>query len=671
MIGINLGGRYELLELIGEGGMAVVYKAHCQVLDRIVAVKILKDEFSKDAGFVEKFRTEALAAAQLSHPNIMSIYDVGQDNDVYYIVMEYIEGMNLKELIRADAPFTIAQAINVASMVLDGLHQAHERGIIHRDIKPQNIIITNDGVAKVADFGIAKATTKKTITFNGDIIGSVHYIAPEQAKGEPVSRATDLYSTSCIIYEMLTGRMPFDAESTITVALKHIHELPLPPHEINPDIPRELEAIIMRAMDKDPALRYGTAQDMRMALVDFYRRAYPEEERFRTDGERLDMLSFNGNKKYQIPDKKKKHKLRKSSVIIIVLAIVGVLSGYLYSNGGLFGEETEVPDVQGLITKEAEEKLRDYNLKMKVISQANDNEVEEDHVIRQDPAPESKVKAGRVVEVVISKGKETMPIPSVVGLMRDDAENMIKTAGFNVGEIYPAFDDKYPENSVVSQAPDATSTAVRGTAVDLRISRGKTPSKVKVPNLVNYPLETAKMLLENSKLDLGEVTREENAEYDVDRISGQSIAMDTMVDENTKIDITLSNGAPKKTQPDTPDGSDNTSGSNSGDNSGNGNNSSSNSNNPSNNNSGSGNNAATNGTQNLGPVITRTLEFTLPDDNNSYQVQIKVKDAQGEKVMYNQQRKGGDLVAVAVSFYKSCNAEVTLNGIFYKSFQLQ
>ncbi|MDR1159137.1 MAG: Stk1 family PASTA domain-containing Ser/Thr kinase [Syntrophomonadaceae bacterium] len=656
MIGTNLSDRYELLELIGEGGMAVVYKAHCKVLDRIVALKILKDEFSKDAGFIERFRTEALAAAQLSHPNIANIYDVGHDEDVYYIVMEYIEGMNLKELIRADAPFTIVQAINVASMVLDGLHQAHERGIIHRDIKPQNIIITNDGVAKVADFGIAKATTKKTITFDGNIIGSVHYIAPEQAKGEPVSRATDLYSTACIIYEMLTGQMPFDAESTITVALKHIHEMPLPPHEINPDIPEELEAIVMKAMAKDPALRYGTAQDMRNALVDFYRRTHPEEEYFRTDGEKMDMVSFNSNKKSNKKDKnldkKKKHRLRKSSVIIVVLAVIGVLSGYLYSNGGLFGEEIEVPDVQGLITKEAEEKLVDYKLKMAVISQVNDDNIEEDHVIKQDPEPETKVKAGRTIEVIISKGKEMIAIPGVVGLMRDDAENLIKNAGFDLGVMYPAFDDKYPENSVISQEPNANTPAVRGTEVSLRISSGKPPSKVRVPNLINYPLETATMLLENSKLAVGEVAEEESAEYDVGRIVKQSIATDVMVDEGTKIDITLSNGTPPKPPAVNPDASNNAPENNLG-------------------NTGNNDNITTGGTQNLGPLLTRTLEFTLPDNESSYQVQIKAKDAQGEKIVYNQLHRSGDLVTVAVSFYKSCDAEVSIDGKFYKSFQLQ
>jgi len=235
--GTTLGGRYELIEIIGEGGMSTVYKARDRILDRIVAVKVLKDEFSKDKGFVEKFKTEALSAASISHPNIVNIYDVGQENDVHYIVMEYVDGKTLKDIIRNQAPLKIDQAVDIAVMVCDGVHHAHEKGIIHRDIKPHNILITEQGMVKVADFGIARAVSTGTITYGNNIVGSVHYFSPEQARGEAINRTTDIYSIGCILYEMLTGKVPFDAESPITVALRHIHDDPPSARSINPEIP--------------------------------------------------------------------------------------------------------------------------------------------------------------------------------------------------------------------------------------------------------------------------------------------------------------------------------------------------------------------------------------------------------------------------------------------------
>ncbi|MDD3895017.1 MAG: protein kinase, partial [Syntrophomonadaceae bacterium] len=236
-----LGDRYEILEIIGEGGMAIVYKARDITLDRVVAIKVLKDEFDNDPSFVERFKTEALAAAKLTHPNIVNIYDVGQQNNKHYIVMEYVEGKTLQETISSQGLMPVTKAVDIAAMICDGLQAAHEKGIIHRDVKPHNILITNSGIVKVADFGIAQAISKKTLTFNGHIVGTVHYIAPEQAKGETVTPATDIYSLGCVLYEMLTGIVPFDAESPLTVVLKHIHDEPVLPRSKNPAIPAGLE----------------------------------------------------------------------------------------------------------------------------------------------------------------------------------------------------------------------------------------------------------------------------------------------------------------------------------------------------------------------------------------------------------------------------------------------
>ncbi|NLB17327.1 MAG: serine/threonine protein kinase, partial [Syntrophomonadaceae bacterium] len=263
-----LQNRYKLLEKIGEGGMATVYKARCTLLDRIVAVKILKDEYTRDSNLVAKFRSEAQSAARLSHPNIVNVYDVGEDQGANFIVMEYIEGINLKEYIEQKNLLSPEEAISIALMICDALAQAHEKGLIHRDIKPHNIMLTRDGIAKVADFGIARAANTATITFGGDMVGSVHYVSPEQARGEPVDSTSDIYSLGCLLYEMVTGRVPFDATSPVTVALKHIHERPIPPSVVNIQVPGSLEEVIMIAMEKKPAYRYQTAMEMRQALND-------------------------------------------------------------------------------------------------------------------------------------------------------------------------------------------------------------------------------------------------------------------------------------------------------------------------------------------------------------------------------------------------------------------
>ena len=310
MNGITLGGRYELIEIVGEGGMSTVYKTRDKILDRIVAVKILKDEFSRDQGFVEKFKTEALSAASISHPNIVNIYDVGMDANVHYIVMEYVDGQTLKDVIRQQAPLPVEKAVDIAVMICDGVHHAHEKGIFHRDIKPHNILITEQGMVKVADFGIARAISAGTITYGENIVGSVHYFSPEQARGVVIIRTTDIYSIGCILYEMLTGKVPFDADSPITVALRHIHDDPPSPRLINPEVPLALEGIVHKAMAKVPAQRFPTAQDMRNALLKIYNRkgvAIADYEQPAQD--------------------KKKRKIRPVSVGLIAIAIIGFISG--------------------------------------------------------------------------------------------------------------------------------------------------------------------------------------------------------------------------------------------------------------------------------------------------------------------------------------------------------
>jgi serine/threonine protein kinase len=606
-----LGGRYELLEEIGEGGMAIVYKAHCKSLDRIVAVKILKEEYSQDQVFVQSFKTEALAAASLSHPNIVNIFDVGQEGNVHYIVMEYIEGQTLQEIIAAEAPLAPDRAAEIAIMICEGIHHAHENGIIHRDIKPHNILITKKGIVKVADFGIAQAINKKTLTFARDLVGTVHYISPEQAKAEPVTPATDIYSLGCVLYEMLTGRPPFNAESPITLAFRHIYDEPVPPVEINPAVGKALSEITLKAMEKLPAHRFSSAEEMRDALIDLDESV----SRIRKDrnGATIIMSPIQaGNKK---PNTRRK--LRPAGLTIIAVAILGLLSGIWWVMGGsIFGKEVQVPDVKGLDMKEATEKLDAVGLKIAVAGHNFSDEVARDLIISQDPPAEQTVNTGREISVILSKGPEMVAVPNVVGLSQGDAEIQIRNSGLLMGSVSQSYDDRYQLGLVISQSPVAGGEAIKGTKVDLMVSKGKAPPKVPMRNLVGLSLEEAKKRLEEDGLIPGKITRQESSTYKKDIVISQDTTSGVLIEQGSTVNLVVSDGI-KKTHK------------------------------------------------------TETLEFTLPTKEEQYQVEIRVSDAEGTRQVYKQTHRAGTNVSVTVSYYGSGSAEVRLNSDRFKVFNLE
>lgn len=608
---IVLGDRYELLEKIGEGGMAIVYKARCRILDRIVAVKVLKEEYSYNVNFVEKFKVEALAAARISHPNIVNIYDVGQQDDVHYIVMEYVEGRTLKDIISQEAPLPVNQAVDIAIMICDGVHCAHEKGVIHRDIKPHNILITDTGMVKVADFGIARAISNATITFGDNIVGSVHYISPEQAKGEPVNRTTDIYSIGCVLYEMITGQVPFNAESPITVALKHIHDDVVPPRRLNEMVPENLEAIVLKSMDKIPGHRFGTAQEMRNALLNIH-------------ASNISDYNDRNNKTIVMPpvqherdDKKlKKKKLTPTGIALIVIAILGLLSGLVFQMGnGIFGAEVTVPDVENINIKEANQKLKDAGLKMQIIAEQPDEEVEKDNVISQNPAKGQKTKKGHVVKVIVSTGLEKQKVPYLIGRDLDEAEVLLHNKGLEIGDVRETFDDKYAANEIVSQNPDEGTMVASGSKVDVVISKGKEKKSVAVPSLVGLSLTDAENKLKANNLALGKVDRQDSTAYSADKVISQETNSGVMVDEQTPINVVVSKGP--------------------------------------------------------GPTAqTKTIEFTLPSQQEYYKVTIKVRDAQGEGEVYNQLHPAADNVSVGVTYVGNGSAEVLLNGKHDKTIPL-
>lgn len=608
-----LSDRYELLEKIGEGGMSYVYKARCRILDRIVAIKILKEEFSDDLAFVGKFKTEAMAAARLSHPNIVNIYDVGQHNGIYYIVMEYVEGKTLKQVIAEQAPISVQRAVDIAVMICDGIGQAHEKGIIHRDIKPHNILITKSGMVKVADFGIAQAISKKTITFGGNIVGSVHYISPEQAKGEPISPATDIYSLGCVLYEMLTGKTPFDAESPVTVALKHIHDEPVPPRQLNDKIPPALEAIIYRAMEKLPAKRFESAEQMRNSLINMGSgySGYKTRNHRNSDTIVMPPISAEGT-----DGNMKKRKMRKTGIVIVFIALLGLLSGMVFMLGGnLFGKEVVVPDIVGKNINEANDELTRLKLTMSVKEEKYSDTYEKDEIIHQEPGKGEKVKEGRKIYVILSKGQEKIEVPSVVNRELSDAQIILRNEGFEIGDIQPIFDDKFKEGYIISQDPNAGEKVSKNTKINLMVSKGETPAKVPMPNLVGMSLEDARKKIVDSKLSVGDTKRQDSNEYYPNQVMEQDTAAEVMVEEGTTVNLVVSKGP--------------------------------------------------------GPIPqTKVVDFTLPQESDYYKVVAILRDARGERTIYNQLHPAGDQVNLGVNYFGSASLEVQLNGKPYKVFKL-
>lgn len=606
-----LGDRYELLEEIGEGGMATVYKAHCKSLDRIVAIKILKEEYSRDQVFVQSFKTEALAAARLSHPNIVNIFDVGQENDIHYIVMEYIEGRTLQEIISAEAPLSPERATEFAIMICEGIHHAHENGIIHRDIKPHNILVTKRGIVKVADFGIAQAISKNTLTFARDLVGTVHYVSPEQAKGEPVTPSTDIYSLGCVLYEMLTGKPPFDAESTITVALKHIHDEPVPPEQINPAVSEALSGVILKAMEKLPLHRFTTAEEMRDALIS--QDASLNRARKDRNGTTIIMSPIQSGPK--APSKRRK--IKPAGIALLAVAILGLLSGvWLAMGGSIFGKEVQVPNLQGMDIKEATDKLNELDLKIAVAGRNFSEEVEKDLIISQEPAADQTVKTGREIAVVLSKGPEMVAVPNVVGLTQSDAEIQLRNASLVLGSVAQNYDDRYAQGMVVSQSPSPGGEAAKGSKVNLLVSKGKTPPKVPMPSLVGLSLERAKDKLTENGLVLGQVTRQDSSTYREDVVVNQDTTAGVLIAQGSTVNLVVSNGAKESTK-------------------------------------------------------TKTLQFTLPTGKESYQVVINVTDSQGTRQVYKQTHNAGTNVSVGVSYSGNGTAEVRLDSERYKVFTLQ
>ncbi len=481
MIGKNLAGRYELLEKIGEGGMAQVYRGWDSQLRRTVAIKVLKEQMTGDSAFVQRFRREAQSAAGLSHPNIVNIYDVGEEDHTHFFVMEYLHGKTLKQYIREKGRLPADEAVAIAARIAEALTQAHAAGVIHRDIKPQNIIFSHNGQVKVADFGIAIATDgTTTLTCTDKIVGSVHYFSPEQARGSLAGKHSDLYSLGVILYEMVTGQVPFNGESPVSVAMKHVQEPVIPPSRLAGDIPEPLERIILKAMEKDPAHRYLNAKEFLEDLLYFQ-----EEGKSRALPASVNNIDDEDTRVMKpLPGKEKKRgwaaiKKNWPLVLIIVFLLGALITGsILFIRGFLNVPEVTVPEVRNLSYEDAVAVLKEHGLTPDPEVQfVQDDIIPEGYVVKTVPFQGRTVRQKRPVQLYISKGPENILVPDLYLHTEEEARIMLKELDLKISCVRE-YNDEVPEGKIFKQVPRADLPVSRDEEIVVYVSSGSRPFRL-------------------------------------------------------------------------------------------------------------------------------------------------------------------------------------------------
>ena len=591
-IGMMIGDRYEILEKIGTGGMSDVYKAKCHKLNRLVAVKVLKQEFSENANFVAKFRVEAQAAAGLMHPNIVNVYDVGEEDDIHYIVMELVEGITLKKYIEKKARLSVKEATSIAIQVSMGIEAAHNNEIIHRDIKPQNIIISKEGKVKVTDFGIAKAATSNTVSSN--VMGSVHYTSPEQARGGYSDAKSDIYSLGITLFEMLTGRVPFQGDSTVGIAIKHIQE-PMPsPRQYVEEIPVSVEQIVLKSCQKSPDRRYQTMaeliDDLKQSLVtpevafvkmdefdmiastrivtegdmdnikkEVSKESFEDSMRLNVDPTYQEQINEMGDGQETEDDRNPKMEKITSILFIIAVILIGLVIIILvgrtigilkYNDNSNSGQEEVVDmvsmiDVIGMDYNTARSTLIDMDLQCEAAYVESD-EYAEGTVMDSSVKEGEEVERYTMITLTVSSGTEAVEIPTVIAKSYEEAKSTLEQAGFVVTKA-TSYSEDMAEGYVMSQSPAAETKAPAGSTITLTVSLGKEEKKVRVPSIKGITELEAANKLEEAGLKLGSISYIEDNDFSKDLVCEQIPAENSYLIEGSTVDIKISLGAKSAT----------------------------------------------------------------------------------------------------------------------------
>ncbi len=637
MIGKVLNARYELLDKIDAGGMAIVYLGQDQLLDREVAVKVLQPQFANNQEAVERFHQEAKAVASLSHTNIVNIFDIGQQDDLHYIVMEYIRGNDLKKELQSQGKLSFKRTVEIIKGVCRALIKAHRNNIVHCDIKPHNILLTETGTVKVTDFGIARAVTGTTIKQTDSIRGSAHYLSPEQAEGAPVSTKSDIYSLGIVLYELVSGTLPFSGDSSVSVALKHINEQPPPPTEVNSEVPVELERIILRAISKDPEARYNSVAELLRDLKEIEDDLpdeevtnqptmvlsrneiieAPETEESSIEEEITPESRIEESPQQQKAGRKKKIFLTLGVLTLIMFMLLG--GGYYLLMNYLNVETVKTPDIAGKKLETARQQLQKTGLGIEVYYRSYSSEIPEDHIISQSPKPGEVIKKSRVVEVVVSKGAQLSEVPELEGFTLREAKVKLDKNNLQLGEVTEEYNNEIEEGQIIKQEPEAGTEVKASKTINLLISKGEEPQEVEVPELLGLRREEAIDKLRQKNLIVGQVTEKKSLNYREGKVLAQKPTAGSKLKEGSTVQLIISSGI-----------------------------------------------------RNLynSQVRERTITVNVPSGQGR-EVKIVVKDDNGRRIVHQQNHKAGEQINKEVIIVGPAIIQVYLDGQFYNEQRLK
>ncbi len=572
--GKRLDGRYEIHELIGVGGMAVVYRAYDTIDDRTVAIKILKDEFLGNEDFIRRFKNESKAIAVLSHPNIVKVYDVSFGDRIQYIVMEYIDGITLKEYLDQQKEVKWKEAIHFTVQILRALQHAHEKGIVHRDIKPQNIMLLQDGTIKVTDFGIARFSRGETRTMTDKAIGSVHYIAPEQARGDLTDEKADIYSVGVMLYEMITGQLPFEADNAVSVAIMQLQADPRPPRDINPAIPDGLEEITLKAMQKDPAQRYQSAAEMlqdielfrRNPSISFQYKYFVDEKptkyvdaintvkgvetpAYNPRGREINNYpAYQDNYEYEEEVARAPKKKSPATMIIAGVAIAFLLAAIGFGLVAIYNnianretvQDVDLPNFVGQMWSDIQAN-KEYKFDFQ-IEYGNDASKAEGIVLKQSPEGVIRVKENAQITLTVNNGGKMVTVPSnIVGLTEDEAKSKLKQAGLTAA-VTQVFDDQTAKGYVNRCDPKEGSDVLEGSTVNIYVSKGPSTDEIKVPEIIDKNLDAAKSDILAAGLTIGEVKERDDSDKPKDTVIESDPLPGVPVSKGSSVDLYISSG---------------------------------------------------------------------------------------------------------------------------------